>query len=105
MRCSWGRCQADRLRRGRRPWLTERDTWRECAVVRRFEKHGRATHARAAPGRREANEEKADMFAAERRQLILDMVRTSGAVSLRELARAVQTSEVTVRRDLRALEA
>jgi DeoR/GlpR family transcriptional regulator of sugar metabolism len=45
------------------------------------------------------------MFAAERRQLILDMVRSSGAVSLRELARAVQTSEVTVRRDLRALEA
>lgn len=32
------------------------------------------------------------------------MVRANGAVSLRELARAVQTSEVTVRRDVRALE-
>lgn len=45
------------------------------------------------------------MFAAERRQRILELVRSSGAVSLRELAREVQTSEVTVRRDLRALEA
>ncbi|MFE9767154.1 DeoR/GlpR family DNA-binding transcription regulator [Streptomyces sp. NPDC005808] len=45
------------------------------------------------------------MFAAERRQLILEMVRANGAVSLRELARVVQTSEVTVRRDVRALEA
>lgn len=44
------------------------------------------------------------MFAAERRQRILDLVRSSGAISLRELARQVQTSEVTVRRDLRALE-
>nr|WP_282205888.1 DeoR/GlpR family DNA-binding transcription regulator [Kitasatospora fiedleri] len=44
------------------------------------------------------------MFAAERRQLILEMVRANGAVSLRELARVVQTSEVTVRRDVRALE-
>ncbi|WP_260221871.1 DeoR/GlpR family DNA-binding transcription regulator [Streptomyces gossypii] len=33
------------------------------------------------------------------------MVRATGAVSLRELARVVQTSEVTVRRDVRALEA
>lgn len=33
------------------------------------------------------------------------MVRANGAVSLRELARVVQTSEVTVRRDVRALEA
>lgn len=33
------------------------------------------------------------------------MVRSNGAVSLRELARVVQTSEVTVRRDVRALEA
>ncbi|MCZ9342820.1 DeoR family transcriptional regulator, partial [Streptomyces sp. TRM76130] len=33
------------------------------------------------------------MFAAERRQLILEMVRANGAVSLRELARVVQTSE------------
>lgn len=45
------------------------------------------------------------MFAAERRQRILELVRTSGAVSLRDMARSVQTSEVTVRRDLRALEA
>lgn len=44
------------------------------------------------------------MFAAERRQVILDLVRTNGAVSLRELAGRVQTSEVTVRRDLRYLE-
>ncbi|MFC1417008.1 DeoR/GlpR family DNA-binding transcription regulator [Streptacidiphilus cavernicola] len=33
------------------------------------------------------------------------MVRANGAVSLRELARVVQTSEVTVRRDVRVLEA
>ncbi|WP_438827403.1 DeoR/GlpR family DNA-binding transcription regulator, partial [Streptomyces otsuchiensis] len=33
------------------------------------------------------------------------MVRANGAVSLRELARVVQTSEVTVRRDVRILEA
>ncbi len=45
------------------------------------------------------------MFAAERRQRILEMVRSSGAISLRELASQVQSSEVTVRRDLRALEA
>jgi DeoR/GlpR family transcriptional regulator of sugar metabolism len=44
------------------------------------------------------------VFAAERRQMILEMVRANGAVSLRELARVVQTSEVTVRRDVRALE-
>lgn len=44
------------------------------------------------------------MFAAERRQVILELVRTNGAVSLRDLARTVQTSEVTVRRDLRSLE-
>nr|WP_202122382.1 DeoR/GlpR family DNA-binding transcription regulator [Streptomyces sp. BA2] len=37
--------------------------------------------------------------------MILEMVRANGAVSLRELARVVQTSEVTVRRDVRALEA
>ncbi|HEY8457740.1 MAG TPA: DeoR/GlpR family DNA-binding transcription regulator [Actinopolymorphaceae bacterium] len=45
------------------------------------------------------------VFAAERRQRILDLVRANGAVSLREIARAVRSSEVTVRRDLRALEA
>ena len=44
------------------------------------------------------------MFAIERRQAILDQVRTRGVVSLRELARAVDTSEVTVRRDIRAME-
>ncbi|RZS91349.1 DeoR family transcriptional regulator [Motilibacter rhizosphaerae] len=45
------------------------------------------------------------MFAAERRRLISELVATSGAVSLRELARLTGTSEVTVRRDLRSLEA
>jgi DeoR/GlpR family transcriptional regulator of sugar metabolism len=45
------------------------------------------------------------VFAAERRQVILELVRSNGAVSLRELARIVKTSEVTVRRDLRQLEA
>lgn len=45
------------------------------------------------------------MFAAERRHVILEIVRADGVVSLRELARRVQTSEVTVRRDLRYLEA
>ncbi|MBO0872327.1 MAG: DeoR/GlpR transcriptional regulator [Pseudonocardia sp.] len=44
------------------------------------------------------------MFAAERRQLVLELVRNQGAVSLRELAAAVQASDVTVRRDLRHLE-
>lgn len=45
------------------------------------------------------------MFAAERRRAILDHVRASGAVSLRDLADAVATSEVTIRRDVRLLEA
>ncbi len=45
------------------------------------------------------------MFADERRQRILDLVRSNGAVSLRELSRVVGSSEVTVRRDLRLLEA
>ncbi|MFB9903618.1 DeoR/GlpR family DNA-binding transcription regulator [Allokutzneria oryzae] len=45
------------------------------------------------------------MFAAERRQAVLELVRANGMVSLRELARIVQASEVTVRRDLRRLEA
>ncbi len=44
------------------------------------------------------------MFADERRHVILDHVRANGAVTLRELARVVGTSEVTVRRDLRLLE-
>src|SRR5581483_8798107 len=45
------------------------------------------------------------VFAAERRQVILELVRTNGAVSLRDLAKAVHSSDVTVRRDVRALEA
>lgn len=45
------------------------------------------------------------MFSAERRQLILEIVRTNGMAAVRELAQAVDTSEVTVRRDLRQLEA
>lgn len=44
------------------------------------------------------------MFTAERRQAIIDLVRTNGTMSLRELATAVETSEVTVRRDIRTLE-
>jgi DeoR/GlpR family transcriptional regulator of sugar metabolism len=44
------------------------------------------------------------VFADERRQMILELVRANGAVSLRELSRLVNTSEVTVRRDLRLLE-
>src|SRR3954462_15698750 len=44
------------------------------------------------------------MFTAERRQGIVDLIRSSGAISLRELATAVSSSEVTVRRDIRALE-
>jgi DeoR/GlpR family transcriptional regulator of sugar metabolism len=45
------------------------------------------------------------VFAAERRQLIVELVRANGAISLHDLASAVQSSEVTVRRDVRALEA
>ena len=44
------------------------------------------------------------MFAAERRQAILDLVHTRGVVSLRDLATAVRSSEVTVRRDIQVLE-
>jgi DeoR/GlpR family transcriptional regulator of sugar metabolism len=44
------------------------------------------------------------VFSAERRQAILDLVHTNGAMSLHELATAVHSSEVTVRRDLRALD-
>ncbi|MFI6503809.1 DeoR/GlpR family DNA-binding transcription regulator [Nonomuraea typhae] len=50
------------------------------------------------------SESRRPVFAAERRQRILELVRANGAVSLRELAQAVRSSEVTVRRDLRALE-
>jgi DeoR/GlpR family transcriptional regulator of sugar metabolism len=45
------------------------------------------------------------MFAAERRRAILDAVRSNGVMSLHDLADLVSTSEVTVRRDLRYLEA
>lgn len=45
------------------------------------------------------------MFADERRKTILDLVQSTGAIAIKELARAVDTSEVTIRRDLRALEA
>ncbi|HEY3549013.1 MAG TPA: DeoR family transcriptional regulator [Propionicimonas sp.] len=44
------------------------------------------------------------MFGAERRQLILDLVRAKGAVSIRDLAQAADASEVTVRRDVTTLE-
>ncbi|MFC5286441.1 DeoR/GlpR family DNA-binding transcription regulator [Actinokineospora guangxiensis] len=44
------------------------------------------------------------MFAAERRMVILELLRRNGAVSLRELAKILKTSEVTIRRDLRHLE-
>lgn len=44
------------------------------------------------------------MFGAERRQLILELVRAHGAVSIRDLALAVNASEVTVRRDVTTLE-
>lgn len=43
------------------------------------------------------------MFAPERRQLILDLVHANGVMSLRDLAAAVGSSEVTIRRDVRAL--
>lgn len=44
------------------------------------------------------------MFAAERRNAILEHLRRNGAASVRELAEAVRTSEITVRRDIRLLE-
>lgn len=40
------------------------------------------------------------MFGAERRQRLLDLVRTRGAVSIRELAVALDASEATIRRDV-----
>jgi DeoR/GlpR family transcriptional regulator of sugar metabolism len=45
------------------------------------------------------------VFGAERRMRILELLRANGTLSLRQLAEAVQSSEVTVRRDVRALEA
>ena len=44
------------------------------------------------------------MFPAERRQAILELVRVSGAMSLRDLAAAMRSSEVTIRRDVREME-
>lgn len=44
------------------------------------------------------------MFPAARRRRILELVEREGAISLRHLAEATETSEVTVRRDLRQLE-
>lgn len=44
------------------------------------------------------------MFTAERRHAIVELIRSNGAMSLRELAAAVDTSEVTVRRDIKVLE-
>jgi DeoR/GlpR family transcriptional regulator of sugar metabolism len=46
----------------------------------------------------------ARVFAAERRRRILDHLRTNGSVSLRDLVELTESSEVTARRDLRALE-
>lgn len=45
------------------------------------------------------------MFADERRQAILAQVRRSGAVSIKDLARRLDATEVTVRRDLVRLDA
>lgn len=45
------------------------------------------------------------VFGAERRKRILELLQANGTLSLRELAEAVRSSEVTVRRDVRALEA
>ncbi|GLU48899.1 DeoR/GlpR family DNA-binding transcription regulator [Nocardiopsis ansamitocini] len=45
------------------------------------------------------------VFAAERRERILELVRANGTMALRDLADRVCASEVTVRRDVRTLEA
>jgi DeoR/GlpR family transcriptional regulator of sugar metabolism len=45
------------------------------------------------------------MLSAERRRRILEQAQVHGVVSLRELAEQLDTSEVTVRRDLRAMAA
>jgi DeoR/GlpR family transcriptional regulator of sugar metabolism len=47
----------------------------------------------------------APVFPAERRSRILDHLRITGSASLRELIELTNSSEVTTRRDLRALEA
>lgn len=46
----------------------------------------------------------ARVFAVERRRRILDHLRTNGSASLRDLVDLTESSEVTARRDLRALE-
>lgn len=56
----------------------------------------------AAPG--EPPGRSAPVFAVERRRRILDHLRTTGSASLRELVELAGGSEVTTRRDLRALE-
>ncbi|GAA1072559.1 DeoR/GlpR family DNA-binding transcription regulator [Nocardiopsis composta] len=50
-------------------------------------------------------EEPRPSFAAERRERILELVRANGAMALRDIATRVSASEVTVRRDVRAMEA
>jgi DeoR/GlpR family transcriptional regulator of sugar metabolism len=57
-----------------------------------------------APGPAARPPRPAPVFAAERRRRILDHLRVSGSASLRELTELTETSEVTTRRDLRALE-
>ncbi|WDZ88981.1 DeoR/GlpR family DNA-binding transcription regulator [Nocardiopsis sp. HUAS JQ3] len=49
-------------------------------------------------------EENRPAFAAERRERILELVRANGTMSLRDIAVRVRASEVTIRRDVRALE-
>jgi DeoR/GlpR family transcriptional regulator of sugar metabolism len=43
------------------------------------------------------------MLAAERRRLIADTIRTRGVVSVAEMAQALGTTEITLRRDLRSM--
>lgn len=50
-------------------------------------------------------EETRPAFAAERRERILELVRANGSMALRDIAAQVRASEVTVRRDIRVLEA
>ncbi|WP_087096489.1 DeoR/GlpR family DNA-binding transcription regulator [Nocardiopsis sp. JB363] len=50
-------------------------------------------------------EESRPTFGAERRERVLELVRANGSMSLRDLAAKVRASEVTIRRDVRAMEA
>src|SRR5712664_2722835 len=43
------------------------------------------------------------MLAVERRRLIADTIRSRGVVSVAEMAEALGTTEITLRRDLRAM--